>query len=379
MTINKKNVRHKQVYKSVFKKFKHIRFGDIINEINKYSNSDYDQDRNLDKDNAIYISFLGSGVSYSDLSKFKSKQFNRVSDQIVLNTSLDNYFQVILNKTKVNVDYVCNYLNSSEGVSILKEKRDEELLSIISLQEMTIPLPPIKIQNQIAEVALKLGSILEEVEILENNIYKNPIVSKEDLNKLDLVVSAIGELSASDRLKTFINQEESVSLEFKTSLRVPYPNFPEAEINERNQKFFRIRNDIFNSKDQVYKFFEEKCLKTIVAFLNSKGGVLIIGLTDDKVPVGIEREGFENSDKYLLHLNQIINNRIGKLYDIDTEIISYEQKSICLVNVKPFNPKSGQTPAHLDKKIVYKRSGPRSDSIEGEELAMFIIDRTKNK
>ncbi|MDC0190229.1 putative DNA binding domain-containing protein [Rhodospirillales bacterium] len=364
---------------SDFETFNKIKFDEIVCEINSLSQYDqkHDQKHNLEKENTVYISWKGFGLCYTDLANFEPNQRHRIANRFVSGTHPKNYFQVVLDKEKAVSGYVCSYLNSSHGVSNLESVRDQ-VLTESDLRAIMLPLPPLEVQSEIALVGRKLGDILREIEGLETNISLNPITSKNDLNKLDLVVSAIGELSASDRLKTLIRQDESISLEFKSSLQTPFPDYPPAEIDEKGQQIFRMGKLTFKSKAQIHKHLEEACLKTIVAFLNSRGGTLVIGLTNDKVPAGIEREKFENSDKFLLHLTQIINNRIGNWFEVDSEIIEHEEKKICLVKVQSYIPKKGQTPAHLDKKTVYRRSGPRSDPIEGEELARFIIDRASD-
>jgi len=56
---------------------------------------------------------------------------------------------------------------------------------------------------------------------------------------------------------------------------------------------------------------EAVVLKTIAGFLNTNGGTLIIGMSDDGTPVGIERDGFANEDKMSLHLVNLVNSRLG--------------------------------------------------------------------
>jgi len=52
-------------------------------------------------------------------------------------------------------------------------------------------------------------------------------------------------------------------------------------------------------------------LKSIAAFLNTNGGTLVIGVSDDGSPVGIQVDGFENEDRMALHLVNIIKSRLG--------------------------------------------------------------------
>lgn len=55
-------------------------------------------------------------------------------------------------------------------------------------------------------------------------------------------------------------------------------------------------------------------LKTIAAFLNAKGGTLLIGVADDGEIVGISADGFPSEDKMGLHLVNLIKDRIGEVF-----------------------------------------------------------------
>jgi hypothetical protein len=55
-------------------------------------------------------------------------------------------------------------------------------------------------------------------------------------------------------------------------------------------------------------------LKTIAAFLNAKGGSLLIGVADDGQVLGLEADGFASEDKMGLHLVSLIKDRIGDVF-----------------------------------------------------------------
>ena len=84
-----------------------------------------------------------------------------------------------------------------------------------------------------------------------------------------------------------IKQGESKTLEFKSTLRW-------------NLKEDRKDNRVTHA-----------ALKTIAAFLNTEGGDLLLGVADDGSVVGIERDGFDNDDKFMLHLAQVVRNALG--------------------------------------------------------------------
>ena len=52
-------------------------------------------------------------------------------------------------------------------------------------------------------------------------------------------------------------------------------------------------------------------MKTVVAFLNSDGGTLLVGVSDDGKIVGCSEDGFRNHDKYLLHVTNLVQRHIG--------------------------------------------------------------------
>lgn len=52
-------------------------------------------------------------------------------------------------------------------------------------------------------------------------------------------------------------------------------------------------------------------LKSIAGFLNTRGGMLVIGVTDDGETLGLDADEFENEDKMNLHLVNLVRDRIG--------------------------------------------------------------------
>ena len=160
---------------------------------------------------------------------------------------------------------------------------------------------------------------------------------------------------------TLIRLEESRTLEFKSSLRFCY----------RNEK--------------AEKYIEEAVLKTIAAFANSTGGVLVIGINDEGDILGVENDfPFLKSpdvDGFELHLSTIIINSFGGAYaatGIRTEFIDVENRKVCLVHAYKSDDlkfveitnKSGQK-----TKKLYARIGNSSREIPTHEIPSFIDNR----
>jgi ATP-dependent Lon protease len=84
-----------------------------------------------------------------------------------------------------------------------------------------------------------------------------------------------------------IRSGESSTVEFKSSLRMN-----------------------LHTKNADAKI-EHSVLKTLAAFLNTRGGILIIGVDDKGIPLGLENDGFQSEDKMDQHLANLIRDRLG--------------------------------------------------------------------
>jgi predicted HTH transcriptional regulator len=118
-------------------------------------------------------------------------------------------------------------------------------------------------------------------------------------------------------VRGLIAQGEQEDVEFKSSIRWDYKN---SCANKRLQK---------------------NILKAIVGMMNNKGGVLLIGVSDDGSVLGIEKDlqtlSKPNRDKAELLLTNIIQSSLGleciKYLDIHFETI--DQKTICAIHIQP--------------------------------------------
>ncbi len=59
------------------------------------------------------------------------------------------------------------------------------------------------------------------------------------------------------------------------------------------------------------KEIEIAWLKSVVAYLNTDGGFLLIGIADDGNVLGLEADKFDNEDKLLLHFDNLIKQHVG--------------------------------------------------------------------
>ena len=125
---------------------------------------------------------------------------------------------------------------------------------------------------------------------------------------------------------------------------------------------------------------ERACLKTISAFLNSNGGILLIGVRDDGSVEGIESDRFPNTDKFLLHLWTLIRTSFGT--DVSPNILTKlepaEGKTVCVVRCsRSGRPVFLRQPGFEEE--FYVRVGPGTIALAVSEALKYISDHFSEK
>jgi len=152
-----------------------------------------------------------------------------------------------------------------------------------------------------------------------------------------------------------INQEENEGLEFKSSLRFDH-------------KMGSINRDL-----------EKAAMKSVAAFLNSKGGYLVIGFDDSRQPLGIhhdyqtlqrkDADGFEN------HFTQVFNAMIGPEFRQLVKLWFYniEEYEVCIIQVS-----LGHKPVYLkvnEAEHFYIRTGNIVADLKFSEVESYKRSR----
>lgn len=153
-------------------------------------------------------------------------------------------------------------------------------------------------------------------------------------------------------IEAIIQQGESDRVEFKASLRYDY------------------------RKNQINTALETVILKTLAGFMNSGGGHLIIGLSDNGEILGIENDysSLKKKDKdgFELKLLQLVADAIGPEYCHFIHILffEFEGKEICVVDIEGAN-----VPAYLKKKndtVFYVRTGNSTKPLTVKQAVNYI-------
>lgn len=221
-----------------------------------------------------------------------------------------------------------------------------------NLKRASIALPSLEEQEKIAVTQRRLLDLKNAIDDFENELALNPKTSSSILTQLDNVLDVMGKLTDVDEVHNLIRQGESKYIEFKETLS-------------------------FDLKDkQKNKNLELSALKTVVAFLNTEGGTLLIGVADNGqisgIDIDISKLHKNNNDKFLRHFKSLLKDKIGaEFYPfIDYELIDINHKNILRVKCKQSND-----PCFLDSKEFYVRTNPATDKLQGPKLVEYIKNR----
>ncbi len=127
--------------------------------------------------------------------------------------------------------------------------------------------------------------------------------------------------------------------------------------------------------DKPGKEIEKAWLKSVVAYLNTDGGNLIIGVDDEGVILGLEADKFQNEDKLILHFDNLIKQHIGLEFSqfIHPEIYSMGELRILLVGVDRCPDASFFIQG--DAEEFYIRIGASSRQLSASKIMDYMRER----
>ena len=261
------------------------------------------------------------------------------------------------------------------------------LISLILYSSNQIKRNPFLITLFSFNLAMSFGVVLElfkfYIKILigqsvENLLYSFTMMNLTYVLTGALLASLIGLLYMKTRLKPIeriIRKFQKKNPDFfkeSSDLKEIIQTIKKGETDKIEFKSTLRTNLHTKEKDKKIEF---SVLKTICAFMNSKGGTLLIGVKDSGEVLGIELDNFPDKDKFNLHLINIIKQNLGKkfLNKMHIELIKSKNKTIAKIDCR-----SSNEPIFLkeDKEEkFYIRTGPASTEISGKDLLDYVKKR----
>ena len=263
-------------------------------------------------------------------------------------------------------DYILSYLRSIiRGQGQFLDDAEQaagwafiQRLSIRDLEAIKIPLLPISDVQRLGDAHIEL-STTHELTSLRNELKskENEVTELKALNDYleDRILKIEDEKSSKEyALKNRMAHGETSTLELKSSLRW---NFKTKE------------------KD---KNLEYAVCKEIVAFCNSNGGELLIGVDDNKTIIGVQNDNFKNTDEYLLHLGNLIQHKIiprAVVQYIKCEMVTIDGIDICRVVCRQSKEDVWFKQDQNTPEKFYVRIGPSSRELPPRDAHQYIQER----
>jgi hypothetical protein len=250
--------------------------------------------------------------------------------------------------------YVEIFLNSALGLNCLLAAAAGTPNSTINakiLFDLEIPVPEKNIQKNLVETHCNLAKLRDQFQKIERDLVLNPKNLDAISNNVENLIGVMGQVTIADEIRARVRSGENKTTEFKETLSV----------------------DLKTGKKE--KFIETSVLKTIVGFLNTEGGILIVGVSDNgKISgLGNELQDFYQgqADKFLLHFKNLIKTNIGEKFypKLDWSLERVDGLKVLLVKVA-----KGAEPSFLGDDF-YVRTNPATDKLQGEKLYSYLSQR----
>jgi len=184
-------------------------------------------------------------------------------------------------------------------------------------------------------------------------------IYKQNVEVANICSTFLSYMDAGDELSVaidiIISKGESLTAEFKETLSL--------DVRKQTKE----------------KYIELSALKTISGFLNSKGGVLLVGVKDDGVQSGIQKEVDKFykgvKDNFLIHFKNILKTSVGEEYYpyINYQIVNIKSNPVLYVQCE-----QSSKPCYLNGKEFYVRTNPATDKLEGPKLVDYIHNHFYN-
>ncbi|MCE0493123.1 N-6 DNA methylase [Vibrio salinus] len=274
------------------------------------------------------------------------------------------YVKILFNKDKLLSEYAKLFFESQLGRKMLSQiptGTSIQTLQAKSIQSLSIPIPTIDVQLEVIKVALKLEIARGQIDQFFKKLTTEPKKYKSIEDSTDEMVYRLSALSDVKHLEHLISLGETRQMEFK-------------------QSFFANVDKIRNEKVKVEKDRDTQgdIIKDIVSFLNTAGGILLIGVNDKGKVTGVDIEakrfGFKKMDNYFQELGAQLASRVRADYAeycLLTEV-PFEGKTIVRIDCQP-----SPTPVFLDNTKFHVRTDTSSPELTGIEMLRYIQNHFK--
>jgi type I restriction enzyme M protein len=259
------------------------------------------------------------------------------------------------NTNAVSADYLAMFFATDLGQRLLRDLSRGTTIPRVTtadLAQLLVPVPTLEQQLSLLQTKRRIEELSEVLAKINSELAANP----ENLVAVNQTVApmlqVLGRVTEVDRIRELVRGGESKRVEYKETFSL--------DVRKRTKE----------------PYIEESALKTIVAFLNSDGGDLLVGVADDGRIAGLAGEisMFHKSsiDEFLQFVRNRLKTRIGEQFYplIDQKVVEVDRAKILWVHCV-----ASKSPAYLDEESFFVRTNPATDKLTGRKVHEYIKTR----
>ncbi|BCV46815.1 N-6 DNA methylase [Shewanella algae] len=308
-------------------------------------------DTNLDTPNAIYLRRTRPEHAAILLGFSTSPKPNE-------------YLRLTFNQDRLLSEYAKLFFESQLGKLMLRQiptGASIQRLQAKSIQALSIPIPKLKVQQEVIKVAGKLEIARKQIDLFFSKLTAEPKQYKAIEDNTDAMVYTLSSMSDTKYLQHLISFGETRQMEFK-------------------QSFFANADKIHKPEGRIEKdsAVQAEVIKDIVSFINTSGGILLIGVNDKGKVLGVdlecERFKFKKMDNYFQELGAQLASRISPDYLQFCKLteVPVEGKVVVRIDCSP-----SSHPIFMDNTKFYVRTDTSSPELTGNSMLRYIQNHFK--
>lgn len=327
--------------------FKQYQFNDIdlVTSINIVKNREDTFD-----DNSIYIHRHSSNQEVNtNISETNWKE--------------PNYYKVDLNSNLLLKKYAQLYFQSELGrlvISHLPLGTSLPTLNKQNIESLAIPIPPIELQLEVIRLASKLNIAKQKIEQFVGELTTKPSAYPSIEKETDSLIFNLSNLSNTERVKCLLELKETRQIEFKQTFFINVDKLHSSEKKDKN------------------KDVQGEIIKDVASFLNTEGGVLLLGVNDKGKPMGVDKEmsafKYKTMDGFFQDIGAQLSARLGNDYMKYCKLDHVKINDSTIVSI---DCKLSPYPVFLDKKHFHVRTDTASPELTGHEMLKYIDQHFK--
>lgn len=286
-----------------------------------------------------------------------------VIDTLHTTLHFSSFFKILEDSEKRLLRTILRKKEFKKGDIIFSESQPAASIYILEKGNVTLTIPGSY------TIFVKRGDVFGEIAVINDTVRLGTALARTTCSVLELNTEALyNDAIIPSKIALKITK---VIAKKHSSLKLRRSDFSTLEIIEQGESDFvefksTLRFNLMSKK--VDNNIELSALKTVAAFLNTSGGTLLIGVTDNGSINGLSLDRFANDDKLLLHFTNLLRDKIGEktLGLVHFEIVTINTEQILRVEVSKSNVPVFVT--FQNNEYFYVRSGPSTLSLKFSEF-----------